>query len=306
MRKRGSILLVNLGTPAAPTPEAVRAYLGEFLSDPRVVKLPRWLWLPILNLAVLRTRPKRSAEKYALIWMAEGSPLAVHTARQAALLEERLGIPVKYAMRYGEPSIPKALQRLEDPLVVPLYPQHAESTTLSVADVLPPDTPMVDGFHDHPTYIAALAANVKRHWQRHGRGERLVMSFHGLPKRGAERYERECRASARLLANELGTEYLVTFQSRFGYAEWLQPYTQPTLEELARTGVRRIDVVCPGFVSDCLETLEEIGIVARRAFLAAGGRELSLVSCLNEAPEWISALAQIARTSAPARAARRA
>lgn len=306
MRKRGSILLVNLGTPAAPTPEAVRAYLGEFLSDPRVVKLPRWLWLPILNLAVLRTRPKRSAEKYALIWMAEGSPLAVHTARQAALLEERLGIPVKYAMRYGEPSIPKALQRLEDPLVVPLYPQHAESTTLSVADVLPPDTPMVDGFHDHPTYIAALAANVKRHWQRHGRGERLVMSFHGLPKRGAERYERECRASARLLANELGTEYLVTFQSRFGYAEWLQPYTQPTLEELARTGVRRIDVVCPGFVSDCLETLEEIGIVARRAFLAAGGRELSLVSCLNEAPEWISALAQIARTSAPAQAARRA
>ena len=305
MRKSGSILLVNLGTPAAPTPEAVRAYLGEFLSDPRVVKLPRWLWLPILNLVILRTRPKRSAEKYALIWMPEGSPLAVHTARQAALLEQRLGIPVKYAMRYGQPSIGAALE-LADPIVIPLYPQYAESTTESVRDALPAGTPMVEGFHDHPAYIAALAANVRRHWQEHGRGERLVMSFHGLPKRGAERYERECRASARLLANELRTEYLVTFQSRFGYAEWLQPYTQPTLEELARTGVRRIDVVCPGFVSDCLETLEEIGIVARRAFLAAGGRELSLVSCLNEAPEWISALAQIARTPARAPAARRA
>jgi protoporphyrin/coproporphyrin ferrochelatase len=297
---------VNLGTPAAPTPEAVRSYLSEFLADPRVVKLPRWVWRPILYGLVLRTRPARSAEKYQQIWMPEGSPLAVHTVRQAALLQEELGMPVRYAMRYGEPTIAKALQQLPEPVVIPLYPQYAESTTESVRDALPPGTPMVEGFHDHPAYIAALAANVRRHWQEHGRGERLVMSFHGLPKRGAERYERECRASARLLASELGTEYLVTFQSRFGYAEWLQPYTQPTLEELARTGVRRIDVVCPGFVSDCLETLEEIGIVARRAFLAAGGRELSLVRCLNETPEWISALAQIARTSAPAQAARRA
>jgi ferrochelatase len=294
---RGALLLVNLGTPAAPTPQAVRTYLAEFLSDPRVVQLPRWLWLPILNLVVLRKRPEKSAEKYAQIWTAEGSPLAVHTVRQAALLQEKLGIPVKYAMRYGKPSIKTSLQGLADPLVIPLYPQYAESTTASVADVLPPGTPMIESFYDHPAYIAALAANVRRHWHAHGRGEWLVMSFHGLPKRGAERYERECRETARLLAQSLQTEYLVTFQSRFGYAEWLQPYTEPTLVALARDGVKRVDVFCPGFVSDCLETLEELGITARRAYLAAGGTELNLLPCLNESPEWISALAEIAQVT---------
>jgi ferrochelatase len=288
-----SVLLVNLGTPAAPTPQAVRAYLAEFLSDPRVVKLPRWLWLPLLNFVVLKTRPIRSAEKYAQIWMAEGSPLAVYTVRQAALLQEKLGMPVRYAMRYGAPRI--NLEGLEDPVVIPLYPQYAESTTASVADVLPPGTRMIESFHDHPAYIAALAANVRRHWQRHGRGERLVMSFHGLPKKGAERYERECRATARLLAEEVKSEYLVTFQSRFGYAEWLQPYTEPTLIRMAAEGAKRVDVVCPGFVSDCLETLEEIGIAARHAFLAAGGREFYVASCLNDSPEWIEALAELAR-----------
>lgn len=228
--------------------------------------------------------------------MPEGSPLAVHTIRQAALLQEELGMPVKYAMRYGKPSIPTGLQDLPAPLVIPLYPQYAESTTESVRDVLPPGTPMIEGFHDHPAYIAALASNVRRHWKEHGRGERLLMSFHGLPKKGAERYERECRETGRLLAAELKTEAFVTFQSRFGYAPWLQPYTQPTLEELAHAGVRRVDVVCPGFVSDCLETLEELGITARRAFHAAGGAELGLIACLNESPQWIGALAQIART----------
>ncbi len=270
----------------------MRSYLAEFLSDPRVVKLPRWLWLPLLNLVVLRTRPARSAEKYAQIWMAEGSPLAVYTVRQAALLQEALGLPVRYAMRYGAPRI--SLQGLEDPIVIPLYPQYSESTTASVADVLPPGVPMLEHFHDHPAYIAALAANVRRHWQRHGRGARLVMSFHGLPKKGGQRYEAECRTTARLLAEDLKTEHLVTFQSRFGYAEWLQPYTEPTLVDLARQGVQRVDVVCPGFVADCLETLEEIGIAARRAFLAAGGREFYLVSCLNDSTEWIEALAALA------------
>ena len=276
----------------------MRAYLAEFLSDPRVVKLPRWLWLPILHGIVLRTRPERSAEKYKQIWMPEGSPLAVHTVRQAALLQEKLGIRVKYAMRYGQPSIAAALQELQDPLVIPLYPQYAESTTASVADVLPPGIRMVEHFHDRPSYIAALASGVERHWREHGRGPLLVMSFHGLPKKDAERYERECRETARLLAEELklkSAEWKVSFQSRFGYADWLQPYTEPTLVELARAGQKRVDVVCPGFVSDCLETLEELGIAARRAFLAAGGRELYLVSCLNESAEWISALAQIAR-----------
>jgi protoporphyrin/coproporphyrin ferrochelatase len=272
----------------------VRAYLAEFLSDPRVVKLPRWLWLPILYGIVLRTRPAKSAEKYAEIWTPEGSPLAVNTIRQAALLQEALGLPVRYAMRYGAPRI--RLEGLDDPVVIPLYPQYAESTTASIADVLPPGTRMLEQFHDHPAYIAALEANVRRHWDAHGRGERLVMSFHGLPQKGSERYERECRTTARLLAAKLGVDYLVTFQSRFGYAEWLQPYTEPTLVDLARKGVRRADIVCPGFVSDCLETLEEIGIAARRAFLGAGGKEFYVASCLNDSPEWIAALAELARS----------
>ena len=293
-----SVLLVNLGTPAAPTAPAVREYLREFLSDPRVVKLPRFIWLPILYGIVLRTRPEKSAEKYAQIWTPEGSPLAVNTMRQAVLLQEALGIPVRYAMRYGQPSVASALEGLKDPFVVPLYPQYAESTTESVRDVLPPGTRMLENFHDHPAYIDALAANVQRHWHRNGRGPVLVMSFHGLPKKDSERYERECHATGRLLADKLQLKsdaWCVTFQSRFGYADWLQPYTEPTLVELAGKGVKRVDVVCPGFVADCLETLEEIGITARRAFRSAGGDELMLLSCLNDSPEWINALAQIAR-----------
>jgi ferrochelatase len=297
---RGALLLVNLGTPAAPTPQAVRAYLAEFLSDPRVVKLPRWLWLPILHGVVLRTRPKASAHKYEQIWLPEGSPLAVNTIKQAALLQETLGIPVKYAMRYGRPAVSDVARTLENPVVVPLYPQYAESTTESVRDVLPPGARMLESFHDHPAYISALAANMQRHWQKYGRGAVLVMSFHGLPKRGAERYERECRATAQLLADKLQLKadtWCVTFQSRFGYADWLQPYTEPTLVALAREGMKRVDVVCPGFVADCLETLEEIGITARRAFRAAGGDELYLVSCLNDSPAWIAALAELSRAA---------
>jgi ferrochelatase len=295
-----SILLVNLGTPAAPSTPEVREFLREFLSDPRVVKLPRWFWLPVLNLLVLRTRPAQSAEKYAQIWTPEGSPLAVHTVRQAALLQEKLGVPVRYAMRYGRPTIQDALKDLDEPFVIPLYPQYAESTTASIADLLPKQVPMLAHFYDHPGYLAALAAGVRRHWQANGRGERLVMSFHGLPKEGGWEYAAQCHATGELLARQLELEpqeWKVTFQSRFGYAEWLEPYTEPTLVELARNGVKRVDVVCPGFVSDCLETLEEIGIVARRAFLAAGGRNFYLVACLNESPEWIAALAELARRS---------
>jgi protoporphyrin/coproporphyrin ferrochelatase len=276
----------------------VRRYLAEFLSDPRVVKLPRWLWLPILHGIVLRTRPAKSAEKYRQIWTTEGSPLAVHTARQAKLLQEKTGMPVAYAMRYGSPAISDVLKTLEDPLVIPLYPQYSDSTTASVADVLPAAVPMVATFYDHPGYIGALAANVQRHWHEHGRGSLLLMSFHGLPKSAAFTYETQCRATARLLAKELQLnpeEWKVTFQSRFGYAEWLQPYTEQTLVELAQGGQRRVDVICPGFVCDCLETLEEIGITARVKFTAAGGSQLLLVPCLNESAEWISALAQIAR-----------
>jgi ferrochelatase len=195
-------------------------------------------------------------------------------------------------MRYGAPSIAQALKRLENPVVLPLYPQYAESTTASIADVLPRGLRMIEHFHDHPAYISALAANVARH----RKGGMLVMSFHGLPKKGAERYERECRETATLLARKLSVDrYLVTFQSRFGYAEWLGPATDATLRKLATEGVESVEVVCPGFVADCLETLEEIGIAARQTFLAAGGREFRLLPCLNDSPEWISAMAQIVR-----------
>ena len=294
---------MNLGTPTAPTPEAVRAYLAEFLADPRVVRLPRFIWAPILHGFVLRTRPAKSAEKYASIWSAEGSPLAVHTRRQSEALGRALpDVKIEYAMRYGAPDISGALARLQgcDVTVVPLYPQYSESTTESVADKLPAGMRMIRGFHDHAAYIAALAANVRRHWETDGRGEVLVMSFHGLPARGAGSYERECRATGMLLAAALGlknAQWKVTFQSRFGYAKWLQPYTEATLIELARHGAGRVDVVCPGFVSDCLETLEEIGIVARRRFVEAGGRELYLLPCLNESPAWIGALALIVRSA---------
>jgi ferrochelatase len=282
----------------------VRRYLAEFLSDPRVVKLPRWLWLPLLHGIVLRTRPPKSAEKYAAIWSAEGSPLAVHTRKQAEDLRSLLsGWKIEYAMRYGEPKISEVLKLFSNTelTVLPLYPQYSESTTQSVADALPPGARMIREFHDHPAYIAALAEIVRGHWQAHGRGPMLVMSFHGLPKRGAEEYEHHCRTTAKLLAHHLSLSkdhWCVTFQSRFGYAEWLQPYTQPTLVEWAQKGNARVDVICPGFVSDCLETLEEIGIVARKAFLDAGGREFYLLRCLNESPEWIAALALIARGTA--------
>ena len=281
----------------------MRAYLAEFLADPRVVRLPRFIWAPILHGIVLRTRPAKSAEKYAAIWSADGSPLAVHTRRQAELLQAHSsGLRVEHAMRYGTPDIAGALERLRgcDVTVLPLYPQYSESTTESVADKLPAGTRMIRSFHDHPAYIAALAANVRRHWEKNGRSETLVMSFHGLPARGAGSYERQCRATGMFLAAALGlkdAQWQVTFQSRFGYAKWLQPYTEATLVGLARRGAGRVDVVCPGFVSDCLETLEEIGIVARRRFLEAGGHELHLVPCLNESPAWIGALALIVRAA---------
>lgn len=307
------VLLVNLGTPTAPTAQAVRAYLAEFLADPRVVELPRLLWLPILHGIVLRTRPARSAQKYAAIWTAEGSPLAVHTSRQAQLLGSALpDVQVESAMRYGEPGISSALARLKqarDVVVLPLYPQYSRSTTESVRDCLPPGARMIDSFHDHPRYIAALSALVQRSWAQQGKSGMLVMSFHGLPERAVKRgdpYADQCHATARALAASLGlqpSEWRVTFQSRFGAARWLQPYTEPTLVALAQQGLRKVDVVCPGFVSDCLETLEEIGIGARKAFLAAGGKDFRLIPCLNESAEWIEALAAIVRSALPSRLA---
>jgi protoporphyrin/coproporphyrin ferrochelatase len=273
----------------------VRAYLAEFLSDPRVVELPRWLWLPVLHGIVLRKRPAQSARKYASIWTDEGSPLAVHTARQAALLRQATGLPVEYAMRYGEPSIASALRRLPGRVrVVPLYPQYARSTTESVRDVTGRDVAFVEQFHDHPGYIAALAAQVTEP------ADVLVMSFHGLPQRAVDRgdpYRDQCLRTARLLAAALGLDesrYRVTFQSRFGPAKWLQPYTADVLAALGAARTPRVHVICPGFVSDCLETLEEIALEGREIFRTAGGGEYRTLPCLNESPRWIEALAAIA------------
>ena len=289
----------------------MRRYLAEFLSDPRVVQIPRLIWLPILYGIILRTRPAKSAKKYQSVWTPEGSPLAVHTIRQTQLLRPLLPQhQVEFAMRYGSPAIAEGLRSLakcSKVIVVPLYPQYSRSTTETIRDVLSAgervNFTMVESFHDHPAYISALAAGVRRHWGAHGRGAKLVMSFHGLPKRAVEQgdpYQAQCTVSAQLLATALGLEekdWMLTFQSRFGAAEWLQPYTEPVLAALARGGATRVDVVCPGFVSDCLETLEEIAIEGRRAFLEAGGREFHALPCLNEAPEWIEALAKIVETA---------
>jgi protoporphyrin/coproporphyrin ferrochelatase len=314
------ILLVSLGTPEAPTAAAVRRYLAQFLWDPRVVEIPRVVWWPVLHGAVLRLRPRESARRYARIWTPEGSPLKLHAERQARLLRGYLGLRVRaplaveVAMRYGEPAIGHVLARLKDEecdrvLVLPLYPQYSASTTASAFDEVAaflrrvrnaPAVRMVRHFHDHPEYIAALAGVVREHWLAGGRPDRLVMSFHGLPRRSLERgdpYHCECQKTARLLARELGLadgQWLIAFQSRFGAGEWLRPYTAAVLAELGRSRTRRVDVICPGFVADCLETLEEIGIEGKRAFLAAGGGEFHLLPALNEHDGWIRALASIA------------
>ena len=316
---RTAVLLVNLGTPEAPTAPAVRRYLAEFLSDPRVVEIPRAAWLPILHGIVLRTRPAKSARKYASIWTPEGSPLKVWTEKQAKRLAGSLGeaghrVAVRYAMRYGAPSVAEVLGELktagaERILVLPLYPQYSGTTTASVADAVGdwsrgirrlPELRFVNHFHDDPGYIAALARRVGEHWTANGRADKLVLSFHGTPRRTltlGDPYHCECRTTARLLGERLGLapdDLVVTFQSRFGKAEWLQPYTEPTLVALARQGVKRVDVMCPGFTSDCLETLEEIAMEVRSAFLTAGGEDFRYIPCLNDHPAWIAALVQLA------------
>ncbi len=316
---RVGILVVNLGTPDAPTAPALRRYLGEFLSDPRVVEIPRLLWWLILHGVILRLRPARSARKYAAIWTPEGSPLAVWTGKQARLLRGYLGerghrVVVRHAMRYGSPAIGSELDALRQAgatriLILPLYPQYAAATTASVFDAVAqwgrrarrlPEFRFVHEYHDRPEYIAALAAQVQAHWLREGRGGMLVMSFHGVPERSlhlGDPYHCACLKTARLLAAALRLqpgEYRVTFQSRFGKAKWLQPYTEPTLVQLAAEGVERVDVMCPGFVADCLETLEEINMEARAAYLAAGGKTFHYIACLNDRPEWIDALRAVA------------
>lgn len=316
---RTAILYCNLGTPQAPTPAAVRRYLQQFLSDRRVVEIPRLLWLLILHGIILRVRPAKSAAKYASIWTPEGSPLKVWTEKQAKLLQGWLAtrghaVSVRYAMTYGDNSIASQLaefkkQGVTRVLVLPAYPQYSATTTAAAFDAvyawasrtrLIPELRFVNRYHDDLLYIGALARRVKKHWQDNGRGDKLVMSFHGVPQRTlqlGDPYHCECFKTARLLARELGLgkdQYMVTFQSRLGRAQWLQPYTEPTLIALATQGVASVDLICPGFTSDCLETLEEIGIEARAAFLHAGGKQFNYIPCLNDQHEWITALCTIA------------
>ena len=314
------VLLINLGTPEAPTAAALRPYLKQFLSDPRVIEIPRWLWWPILNLFILNTRPKQSAKKYAKIWTKEGSPLLAHTQLQTKMLQGYLGertrtpLVVDFAMRYGTPSVVSAVDKLKAQgcdriLAIPLYPQYAASSTASALDAVfaalaksrnMPALRSVKHYHDHPAYIAALAQSVNDYWVQNGRPDKLVMSFHGVPRFSLDKgdpYHCECQKTGRLLAEQLGLkpeQFMLTFQSRFGRAEWLKPYTQATLEELGKNSTQRVDVICPGFVADCLETLEEIAMECRAAFLNSGGKTFNYIPCLNERPDWIRALTDIA------------
>ena len=314
-----AVLYCNLGTPDAPSAAAVRQYLAEFLSDPRVVEIPPLVWQPILRGAILPLRSARSAAKYASIWTAEGSPLKVWTDKQAKLLQGWLGerghrVVVRAAMRYGNPSIASQLDALKAEgatriLVLPAYPQYSGTTTASIVDAVGawsqrqrslPEFRFVNRYHDQQGYIEALAARIGRHWLDHGRADHLVMSFHGIPERArdlGDPYFCECQKTARLLAGRLGLlpeHYSVTFQSRFGKAKWLQPYTEPSVRALAQRGVARVDVACPGFTADCLETLEEIGQEVRDAFLQSGGKEFHYIPCLNDDPPWIAALGTLA------------
>ncbi|KPC55132.1 ferrochelatase [Amantichitinum ursilacus] len=316
---RTGVLLINLGTPDAPTAPAVRRYLREFLSDPRVVEIPRLLWLIILNLFVLTTRPKQSAAKYQLIWKREGSPLLTWTRKQTLLLKGYLGERggeqpvITFGMRYGNPSIAAGLDELKAAgcdkiLLLPLYPQYAASTTATACDAAfahlleyrnQPAVRSIRSFHDHPGYIAAMAQQVRDYWMNNGRPEHFVMSFHGLPRYTLDRgdpYFCHCQKTARLLASALQleeSEYTVSFQSRFGRARWLEPYTASVLQQLGKAGTQRVDVFCPGFVADCLETLEEIAMEGKQTFLAAGGREYQHIPCLNDSALWIRALADL-------------
>lgn len=317
--ERLGILVTNLGTPDAPTASALRRYLGEFLWDPRVVELPRPLWWLILHGVILRLRPARSAAAYRKIWQPGGSPLLLNTAAQCegirASLQKKYGdnLVVGFAMRYGNPSIPKVLDEMQSRgvrklLILPLYPQYSASTTASTFDAIAqdfgvrrwlPDIRFVSHYHEFPPYIEAMARHIQQYWEHHGRNQRLILSYHGVPMKYLLRgdpYHCECHKTSRLLAERLGLgsdEYMTTFQSRFGREEWLRPYTDETLKGLPAEGVETIDVFCPGFSSDCLETIEEIDEENRGYFEQAGGKAFGYIPCLNDSPDHIQALVQL-------------
>ena len=313
---RVGVLLTNLGTPQAPVKKHLRAYLKEFLSDPRIVEIPRLLWWFILHGFILNFRPARSAASYRTVWTDQGSPLLFHTQDQAEALQDALcqqfgdKVIVDFAMRYGEPSITDVVQGMLQRgvgklLVLPLYPQYCGATTGSTFDALAadftrrrwlPQLRFVNHYHDHAAYISALADSVKAYRAEHGSADKLLFSYHGVPQRYTDEgdpYYRECLETTQLVADVLGldeTDYLITFQSRFGREEWLQPSTDETLKGLPAQGVKSVQVICPGFAADCLETLEEVGVENRDYFLAAGGERYQYIPCLNSEPGHISAL----------------
>ena len=315
---RSGVLLVNLGTPDAPTPAALRRYLAEFLADPRVIEVPRWLWWLILHGVILRIRPRRSARAYARVWSSEGSPLLHNSRALQEALQSALGngddtLRVELAMRYGNPSLADTLERMvadgvERLLVVPLYPQYSATTTASVFDGVAnalakirrvPELQFIRGYHTDPAYVEALAASVRGHWQTSGRSDLLIFSFHGIPQRYADAgdpYPQECAATAAAVAALLelqDAQWRLCFQSRFGREPWLQPYLDVTLEGLAGGGLRSVEVICPGFAADCLETLEEIAMENNERFVAAGGESFHYIPALNADPAHVAALQRL-------------
>ncbi len=317
--ERLGVLVTNLGTPDAPTAPALRRYLAEFLADPRVVEVPKLVWWFILHGIILRLRPRKSAAAYRKVWQPEGSPLLTHTAAQCEgirkALQARYGknVVVAFAMRYGNPAIPKVLDELAAQgvrklLVLPLYPQYSASTSASTFDAIArdfmkrrwlPDFRFISHYPDYPPYIEAMAKRIEHHWAEHGRHQKLVLSYHGVPMKYLKKgdpYHCECHKTSRLLANRLGLDkdqYMTTFQSRFGAEEWLKPYTDETLKSLPDQGVESIDVFCPGFSSDCLETIEEINEENRHYFMEAGGKGFSYIPALNDSPAHIEALVKL-------------
>lgn len=310
------VIITNLGTPEAPEKGALRTYLKEFLSDPRVVEVPRLIWWFILNGVILNIRPKRSAKAYASVWTEQGSPLMVHTKAQAAALAARCelefgdNVVVDFAMRYGNPAVSDVIERMLSQgvrklLVLPLYPQYSASTVASTFDAIAndfqsrrwlPDFRFISHYHDRPAYIEAIANSIRQHWDSYGRADKLILSYHGVPRRyldNGDPYHCECLKTSRLVAQALSldsTEYMTTFQSRFGREEWLKPYTDETLKALPAEGVKSVQVVCPGFSSDCLETIEEIGEENRDYFMEAGGERYEYIPALNSDSSHISML----------------
>lgn len=315
-KKKLGVLLANLGTPDEPTPKAVKLFLSQFLHDQRVVDLTRWIWCPLLHGIILPLRSPRVAKLYQSVWMEEGSPLLVYSKRQQKKLQQHLGVPVELGMTYGTPSLLSGVQALRDQgvekiIVLPLYPQYSATTTAAVWDGLAkamktlrviPEIDFITDYHDHPLYIRALADKVRTSWSERGQGDVLICSYHGIPKRYADNgdiYPQHCQQTTHLLAQELGLsdqQVMMSYQSQFGKEEWLQPYTDKTMQALPSQGVKKIDILCPAFAVDCLETLEEISEENKHLFLEAGGEAFNYIACLNDSDRHIEMMVDLIQT----------